>query len=90
MRDAFWKVLSLGPILGPALAIPFSSFNHLITRQEDDSDDVFDPQDLSWITKMAAIGDSYSAGIGAGDRLGTLLGLPDSQSCMSCPFPSNG
>ncbi|KAL4891313.1 fibronectin type III domain protein [Aspergillus ambiguus] len=31
----------------------------------------FDPTDLSFITRMAAIGDSYSAGIGAGDPLGT-------------------
>ncbi|RYC89779.1 hypothetical protein BFJ63_vAg7437 [Fusarium oxysporum f. sp. narcissi] len=29
----------------------------------------FNPDDLSWIHKLAAIGDSYSAGIGAGDGL---------------------
>lgn len=33
-------------------------------------DDVFDPSDLSSIIRLAAIGDSYSAGIGAGGRLG--------------------
>ncbi|PYH81051.1 fibronectin type III domain protein [Aspergillus uvarum CBS 121591] len=32
----------------------------------------FDPSDLSHITTLAAIGDSYSAGIGAGDRLGNI------------------
>ncbi|CZR59922.1 uncharacterized protein PAC_09817 [Phialocephala subalpina] len=39
----------------------------LMTRQDDD---VFDTTDLSFITRLAAIGDSYLAGIGAGDRLG--------------------
>ena len=31
------------------------------------------PDDLSYIQKIAAIGDSYSAGIGAGDRLQGIL-----------------
>lgn len=31
----------------------------------------YDPEDLGGIKKLAAIGDSYSAGIGAGDRLGS-------------------
>ena len=35
--------------------------------------DSFDPQDLSSIKKLAAIGDSYSAGIGAGNRLGSIF-----------------
>jgi hypothetical protein len=34
----------------------------------------FDQSDLSFITRMAAIGDSYSAGIGAGDRIKTDAG----------------
>lgn len=42
----------------------------LIRRDDDDDDDVFDPADLSFIKSMAAVGDSYSAGIGAGSRLG--------------------
>lgn len=41
---------------------------------------VFDPSDLSWIVKLAAIGDSYSAGIGAGERLGTAFNAMDYQS----------
>lgn len=49
-----------------------------------DDDDDFDPTDLSHITKMAAIGDSYSAGIGAGERLGNLLEVLDSQSDFMC------
>lgn len=43
--------------------------NHLMARADE-----FDPSDLSFITKMAAIGDSYSAGIGAGNMLGTEAG----------------
>jgi len=38
-------------------------------------DDEFDDTDLSFIKKMAAIGDSYSAGIGAGGRLGSVFDL---------------
>ena len=41
------------------------NYKQLMMRDTDE----FDPEDLSFITKMAAIGDSYSAGIGAGDRL---------------------
>lgn len=32
-------------------------------------EDDFDPDDLSFIQRIAAIGDSYSAGIGAGEVL---------------------
>ncbi|RYO84490.1 hypothetical protein DL764_009322 [Monosporascus ibericus] len=52
-------------------------------RQEDD-DKFFDPTDLSFIKKLAAIGDSYAAGIGAGDRLGDLLGALDPTSDWAC------
>lgn len=54
----------------------------LAPQIRDDSD--FDPTDLSFITKLAAIGDSYSAGIGAGDRLGTILDALDSQGGELC------
>ena len=37
----------------------------------------FNPADLSSITKLAAIGDSYSAGIGAGQKLGSTLQFLD-------------
>ncbi|XMA20860.1 hypothetical protein WAI453_013651 [Rhynchosporium graminicola] len=50
----------------PAENATFDARN-LMSRQGDDG---FDPSDLSFITRLAAIGDSYSAGIGAGDRLG--------------------
>lgn len=51
------------PALGDIGSIPMSS---LFSRATDE-DFYFD--DLSSIKKIAAIGDSYSAGIGAGDRL---------------------
>ena len=35
--------------------------------------DMFDPQDFSSVKRLAAIGDSYSAGIGAGNRLGSIF-----------------
>lgn len=49
----------------------------LLAQTGDDNE--FDPSDLSFIKKLAAIGDSYSAGIGAGDRLGSVLDALDSQ-----------
>lgn len=52
---------------------------HLQIRQ-DAGDTPAPDYDLSSISKLAAIGDSYSAGIGAGDRLGSILGALDSQS----------
>lgn len=49
---------------------------HLEARDDDE----FDPSDLSSLVNLAAIGDSYSAGIGAGDRLGSVYDALDSQS----------
>lgn len=46
------------------------NMNRLMGRDAEE----FDAADLSFIKKMAAIGDSYSAGIGAGDRIGTMSG----------------
>ncbi|KAF4990980.1 hypothetical protein FDECE_14187 [Fusarium decemcellulare] len=46
--------------------IGFMPMNSLLGR---DTDDFFNPDDLTFIKKLAAIGDSYSAGIGAGDGL---------------------
>lgn len=51
---------------GYALGNLSSYSSQLVGR---DTGDDFDPSDLSFITRMAAIGDSYSAGIGAGARL---------------------
>ena len=35
--------------------------------------DIDDPADFSWIKKWAAIGDSFTAGIGSGSQQGALL-----------------
>ena len=40
--------------------------SNLLSR---DTKSFFNPDDLSFIKKLAAVGDSYSAGIGAGDGL---------------------
>jgi hypothetical protein len=42
------------------------SMNNMFGR---DTADFFNPDDLTFIKKLAAVGDSYSAGIGAGDGL---------------------
>ncbi|KAF5619593.1 lipolytic G-D-S-L family [Fusarium tjaetaba] len=42
------------------------SINNIFGRQ---TTDFFNPDDLTFIKKLAAVGDSYSAGIGAGDGL---------------------
>jgi hypothetical protein len=47
------------------------SFNRLYGRADEDD---FNPEDLSYLKRIAAVGDSYSAGIGAGRRLGGLDG----------------
>ena len=46
------------------------NYKHFMERDTAD----FDQSDLSFITRMAAIGDSYSAGIGAGNRIQTDAG----------------
>ncbi|RYP70471.1 hypothetical protein DL769_004960 [Monosporascus sp. CRB-8-3] len=88
------------PLIGHVIAIPASitavhpglgaiPTAHLAPRQpldmrDDNDDDFFDSTDLSFIKKLAAIGDSYAAGIGAGDRLGSPLGILDPTSDWAC------
>ena len=62
------------------LAPANASIIRLSPRQDAFEDKSFDPSDLSWINKLAAIGDSYSAGIGAGDRLGNIFQALDPAS----------
>ena len=81
MASSFRRVvtaLSLATHSLTAFAFPFGDTNYgsismdrLFARQ---SDNEFDPEDLSYITRMAAVGDSYAAGIGAGQRLGSAVG----------------
>ncbi|KAH7114166.1 SGNH hydrolase-type esterase domain-containing protein [Dactylonectria estremocensis] len=75
MRWSLWHGLAMIPLIGHAIALPATSnfASMLMPRADDD----FDNSDLSFIKKLAAVGDSYSAGIGAGDRLGKLTSRPD-------------
>jgi hypothetical protein len=81
MHGQLWHGLVAIATLGScALANPLgyrigpgnSSVNIDRLMMRDDTEE-FDPSDLSFIKTMAAVGDSYSAGIGAGSRLGSLL-----------------
>ena len=69
---------------GRAFAIPaslgYAGKVSALVNQAQIQDDEFDDTDLSFVTKLAAIGDSYSAGIGAGDRLGNILQALDPES----------
>lgn len=62
-----------------AAAFPASEKLAALQRDLFARDD-FDANDLSFIKKFAAVGDSYSAGIGAGDRLGGIAGMAPPQN----------
>lgn len=75
-------VAALAVSICPALSIPTHADFDLLGERGGSlqffnrrADEDFDPWDLSSLTKIAAIGDSYSAGIGAGKRLGGLNDL---------------
>ena len=51
-----------------------------VVSSDRDSDD-YDEYDLTGIKKLAAIGDSYSAGIGAGNRLGDITSNQGAWAC---------
>ncbi|KAJ3467994.1 hypothetical protein MRS44_005558 [Fusarium solani] len=69
-HDFLGGCLAIAALVGSAVARPAldpfgsMSMNSLFQRDED-----FEPEDLSFIKKIAAVGDSYSAGIGAGSLL---------------------
>jgi hypothetical protein len=80
MHGQLWHGLAVIATLGScALANPLAYWNaagnaslnseQLLARDTAE----FDAEDLSFITRMAAIGDSYSAGIGAGDSIGMSI-----------------
>ena len=77
MLSLIWNYLAFSLLSVTVISAPsherFSalSVDSLLGKRDDD----FDPNDLSFITKLAAVGDSYSAGIGAGSRLGGLDGI---------------
>lgn len=53
-----------------------------------------DPADFSWARRWAAVGDSYTAGIGSGRQLGGIFHKRDDWYCsrydLSYPFLVNG
>ncbi|KAL9572343.1 hypothetical protein ACKAV7_003544 [Fusarium commune] len=57
-------------------------YNGMLWDMEDRDDDI--PDDRLNIKKLAAIGDSYSAGIGAGDRLGSVFDAFEEGSDFAC------
>jgi hypothetical protein len=70
----FTALITFGDSVAGAVVRPDFGFvtpNRLYGRADDDD---FNPEDLSYLKKIAAVGDSYSAGIGAGGRLGGLDG----------------
>jgi len=83
MWNLLIRCVALCSVFWPAVCIPSlpSSLAGGIFPRQETEDNEFDPGDLSFIRKLGAIGDSYSAGIGAGNRLGsTIGGIFDSQS----------
>lgn len=53
---------------------PGSPSSPLITRMRQRvTRDTDDPTDFGWIRKWAAIGDSFTSGIGSGTQMGKLL-----------------
>ncbi|PNY28628.1 Lipase 1 [Tolypocladium capitatum] len=76
-----WSCLATISVAGLAIVHPasedFASMPMSLLFRDTDVD--FSPEDLSSITKLAAVGDSYSAGIGAGNRLGGLAGGNDAE-----------
>ena len=69
--------LSVCELVAGFPTLPIGHPIHLVSQKADNNE--FDPTDLSFITRLAAIGDSYSAGIGAGKRLGSILDALNSQ-----------
>ncbi|QIW96307.1 hypothetical protein AMS68_001825 [Peltaster fructicola] len=82
------SVLSHELTLQPSYIHNYTSLHQSLARDStDDGDDDEDLSDLVLSTpvgRLAALGDSYSAGIGAGDRLGSFFAGLDDTSDFSC------
>jgi hypothetical protein len=61
----------------PQETSPSSVYSTPLLRARGDED----PTDFSWVKKLVAIGDSFTAGIGSGNHLGTVLHDKDSWDC---------
>ena len=87
LRHSALGLLAWSSILsfGSSYIVPRSSSRiALDTLAKRDSD----PTDLSWIKKWAAVGDSYTAGIGAGNPLGGFGSSDWSCSRYDQSYPS--
>ncbi len=67
------SLLLLSP-LASSIHLPYNFAAHDLLQQRQAT---ADPYDFSYITQWAAIGDSYAAGIGAGNRIGYLCSVYD-------------
>ncbi|KAK4143423.1 SGNH hydrolase-type esterase domain-containing protein [Dichotomopilus funicola] len=60
--------------LATALSIPRHNANYTPSSNElDRRQGASDPASFTWVRRFAAIGDSYTAGIGSGEQLGSLF-----------------
>jgi hypothetical protein len=92
MQGQLWRALvAITTLRSCALANPLNRWNKLGNASLDtdrllarDTTE-FDQTDLSFITRMAAIGDSYSARISASDRLRTIVEALDAESGKKIP-----
>lgn len=82
----FNAVLLASSLVDLAFCAPSSPSNYLpsLFRRHQRRDNA-DPEDQSWIKSWAAVGDSYAAGIGAGQRLGGIGDYFCSRSEQSYP-----
>ncbi|KAK3292954.1 SGNH hydrolase-type esterase domain-containing protein [Chaetomium fimeti] len=65
--------LSFAVTLATALSIPRNNANYTPRDALETRQGASDPASFTWVRRFAAIGDSYSAGIGSGEQLGGLF-----------------
>lgn len=78
-------VVGLAVLATLVACAPFSYVRNPFALFKRDSVEEYDPYDFSSLKNIAAIGDSYSAGIGSGTRLGKLATVwPSELNAWSC------
>ncbi|KAK4154119.1 SGNH hydrolase-type esterase domain-containing protein [Chaetomidium leptoderma] len=73
--------LSLAVGLAAALSIPRNNVNYTPVDGLERRQGASDPTSFIWVRRFAAIGDSYTAGIGSGEQLGGLFHNFNDWSC---------
>lgn len=86
MASSIWHRLALPLVLQQVAAFPtFGSSSGAMKIRPSlgarDDGDWYEVADLSFITKMVAIGDSYFAGIGSGNLPGSYFSDPTASGC---------